>query len=46
MDPEIYTGFQDIQYFTIDEALQKTAENKGIDWNNVWPQLKDLEIRK
>ena len=45
-DPEIYTGFQDVQYFTIDEILQKTADNKGIDWNKVWSGLKNLEINK
>lgn len=45
-DPEIYTGFQDVQYFTIDEILQKTADNKGIDWSKVWPGLKNLEINK
>ena len=30
----------------IDEILQKTADNKGIDWNKVWPGLKNLEINK
>lgn len=43
-DPEIYTYFKDVRYFKIDDKLQKTAEEKGIDWYKVWDNLENFEV--
>lgn len=43
-DPEIYTYFKDVRYFKIDDELKKTADEKGIDWYQVWDNLESFEI--
>lgn len=43
-NPEIYTHFKDVRYFAIDKKLQNIAEEKGIDWYQVWDNLESFEI--
>lgn len=43
-DPEIYTYFKDVRYFEIQRYLQEKAEEKGIDWYQVWDNLESVEI--
>ena len=42
--PETYTSFENIRYLEIPDALQKKAEEEGIDWYEVWPDLETVEV--
>ena len=43
-DPQTYTGIEGIKYLRIDSEMQKKAEEQGIDWYEVWPDLEDVEV--
>lgn len=43
-DPQTYTGIEGIKYLRIDSEMQKRAEEQGIDWYEIWPDLEDVVI--
>ena len=43
-NPQTYTGIEGIKYLRIDSEMQKKAEEQGIDWYEVWPDLEDVVI--
>ena len=46
LDPSIYEGVKDIEYFSIAEELDEIANEKNIDWNKIWPSLVSFEVIK
>ena len=45
MDPEIYMAIDEVCFLTIDNEMQKIAEEQGIDWYQVWPSLEEMWIK-
>lgn len=45
MDPAIYMAIDDIRILTIDNEMQKIAEEQNIDWYQVWPNLEEMWIK-
>ena len=43
-DPQTYTGIEGIKHLRIDSEMQKKAEEQGIDWYEIWPDLEDVVI--
>ena len=43
-NPQTYTGIEGIKYLRIDSEMQKKAEEQGIDWYEVWPDLEDVVV--
>lgn len=43
-DPQTYTGIEGIKYLRIDSEMQKRAEEQGIDWYEICPDLEDVVI--
>ena len=43
-NPQTYTGIEGIKYLRIDSEMQKKAEEQGIDWYEIWPDLEDVVI--
>ena len=43
-NPQTYTGIEGIKYLRIDSEMQKRAEEQGIDWYEVWPDLEDVVV--
>lgn len=43
-NPQTYTGIEGIKHLRIDSEMQKRAEEQGIDWYEVWPDLEDVVI--
>ena len=43
-DPQTYTGIEGIKHLRIDSEMQKRAEEQGIDWYEIWPDLEDVVI--
>ncbi len=43
-NPQTYTGIEGIKYLRIDSELQPRAEEQGIDWYEIWPDLEDVVI--
>lgn len=43
-DPQTYTGIEGIKHFRIDSEMQKRAEEQGIDWYEIWPDLEDVVV--
>ncbi len=43
-NPQTYTGIEGIKYLRIDSEMQKRAEEQGIDWYEIWPDLEDVVI--
>ncbi len=43
LNPEIYTALSDIRYLEIADSMQQLAEETGIDWYEVWPELKSAK---
>ena len=43
-DPQTYTGIEGIKYLEINTEMQKRAEEQGIDWYEVWPDLEDVVV--
>ena len=39
-----YTEIQGIEYLTVFEPVDENAQDEGIDWKEVWPDLKCLKI--
>ena len=44
-DPEIYTVLEGVQILEIEKEMQDLADEKGIDWYQVWPTLEEMWIR-
>ena len=44
MDPAIYMAIDDVRILTIDNEMQKIAEEQGIDWYQIWPNLEEMWI--
>ena len=42
--PQIYSNLKNIEYLLIDSELQEEAEKEQIDWNILWPELKDISV--
>ena len=42
--PQTYTGIEGIKYLEINTEIQKKAEEQGIDWYEIWPDLEDVVI--
>ena len=42
--PQTYTGIEGIKHLRIDSEMQKKAEEQGIDWYKVWPDLEDVVV--
>lgn len=42
--PQIYYNLKNIEYLLIDSELQEKAEKEHIDWNILWPELKDISV--
>ena len=43
-DPQTYTGIEGIKHLRIDSEMQKKAEEQGIDWYEIWPDLEDVVV--
>ena len=43
-DPQTYTGIEGIKYLRIDSEMQKKADEQGIDWYEIWPDLEDVVV--
>ena len=43
-NPQTCTGIEGIKYLRIDSEMQKRAEEQGIDWYEVWPDLEDVVV--
>ena len=43
-NPQTYTGIEGIKYLRIDSEMQKKAEEQGIDWYEIWPDLEDVVV--
>ena len=43
-NPQTYTGIEGIKYLRIDSEMQKRAEEQGIDWYDIWPDLEDIVV--
>ena len=43
-NPQTYTGIEGIKHLRIDSEMQKKAEEQGIDWYEIWPDLEDVVI--
>ncbi len=43
MNPDTYTALSDIRYLEIEEPMQTLAEEAGIDWYEVWPELESAK---
>ncbi len=43
-DPQTYTEIEGIKHLRIDSEMQKRAEEQGIDWYEIWPDLEDVVI--
>ena len=43
-NPQTYTGIEGNKYLRIDSEMQKRAEEQGIDWYEVWPDLEDVVV--
>lgn len=43
-DPSVYTPFEGIKHLEIPNALQEKADEEGIDWYEIWPDLEGVEI--
>ncbi len=43
-NPQTYTGIEGIKYLRIDSEMQKRAEEQGIDWYEIWPDLEDIVV--
>ena len=43
-DPQTYTGIEEIKYLRIDSEMQKRAEEQGLDWYEIWPDLEDVVV--
>ncbi len=42
--PQIYSNLKNIEYLVIAPKLQEEAEKEQIDWNILWPELKDISV--
>ena len=45
-DPQLYTSIRGIEELHIDESMQKKAEEAGIDWYEIWPDLETIVVEK
>ena len=43
-NPQTYTGIEGIKHLRIDSEMQKKAEEQGIDWYEIWPDLEDVVV--
>lgn len=43
MNPDTYTALSDIRYLEIEDRMQTLAEEAGIDWYEVWPELESAK---
>ena len=43
-EPKTYTSFENIRYLEIPDVLQEKAEEEGIDWYDIWPDLVEVEV--
>ena len=43
-DPSVYISLQDIRSLLIDKDMQTRAENRNIDWYEIWPELENVEV--
>ena len=43
-NPQTYTGIEGIKHLRIDSEMQKRAEEQGIDWYEIWPDLEDVVV--
>ena len=43
-NPQTYTGIEGIKYLEINTEIQKKAEEQGIDWYEIWPDLEDVVV--
>ena len=42
--PQIYSNLKNIEYLIIAPELQEEAEKEQIDWNILWPELKEISV--
>ena len=45
LEPDIYTVIEDVRVLYIEKDMQDLADEKGIDWYQVWPTLEEMWIR-
>ncbi len=43
-DPSIYTEIEGIRKLCIDSEMQQKAEEQGIDWHELWPDLEEMFV--
>ena len=43
LNPHIYTDAKDVRYIFIADEMQEKAEEEGIDWYEIWPELEGIE---
>ncbi len=42
--PETYTAFEGIRHLEIPDVLQAKADEEGIDWYEIWPELEEIIV--
>lgn len=43
-EPSTFIGVEGVKYLIISNRMQEKAEEEGIDWYEIWPDLEDIEI--
>ncbi len=43
-EPETFTGVTGIKYLMISKEMQEKAEEKGIDWYEIWSDLQEVVV--
>ncbi len=44
MEPDTFTGVEGVKYLRISKLMQEKADEEGIDWYEIWPDLEGVEI--
>ncbi len=43
-DPTTFTGVKGVKYLIISSDMQEKADEAGIDWYEIWPDLEGVEV--
>ncbi len=44
MEPGTFTGVTGVKYLRIRKEMQEKAEEEGIDWYDIWPELQEVIV--
>ena len=43
-EPSTFTGAKRIKYLFVSEIMQEKADEEGVDWKEIWPELEGVEV--